>query len=519
MSLICGILSRNNPKHASAEALDAMLGASRHRARDGTSSFIDAADGIALAHAHTATFGQRPDAPAWFEDPNLVAAVDGDIYDADSQMRGVDIQAGANPFAAAVSASYEASRENFPAALDGFFSLFLWDRRSKTLHISTDPFSRKLVYFYYESASGLLVFSTELKAVLSHSAVPRQLDDRVLPLYLSRTFTAAPFTLAKGVRKLHSAECLTSALGETNSRRYWRPPRAVRRIIGGAEKVAVNLSGGLDSSLVLATLKELSGCDVKAFTLGFKGNTNPADLEGAQRVAQQTGTPQETLIVDPETDVTLESMEILLRQMDEPFASASRMASEYFLGQASIQAGFTSTLTGATPGGGMRRVREIREADPEFDSRGIEEILIANFKTPPYNNEDRINHTLARPADMTTFYQVSLANLELLRDLDQVRALMMERRLRSSTSRNSLFYQFGPPLWGLEERTPFLDTRFALLLVSIPPVLWGLESKQYDRAPLTGSYRRTLNLDPAQRAKGAFPSAPQPALAQAHFGA
>ena len=369
MSLICGILSRSNPELASHEALDAMLRASRHRARDGTSTFIDAADGIALAHAHTATFGQRPEAPPWYEDANLVAAVDGDIYDATSYLKS-PIDEDANPSGAAVAASHEADPENFSAALDGFFSLFLWDRRSKTLHISSDNLGHKLLYYYDDRARGLLVFSTELKGVLAHPAVPRELDHAVLPLYLTKSNIAPPYTLAKGVDELRPAECRTSTPSSTTPKRFWQPEletgpddldywsgrlldelvAAVRRTAGAAQKVAVHLSGGIDSSLVVAAIKAAGGIEAQALTLTFKDKSNSLDIEGAQRVAALTGTPQQTIVIDAEAEVTPELMSTLFRQIDEPFDSASRLAGEYFLGQAATQAGLNSSLTGATPG-------------------------------------------------------------------------------------------------------------------------------------------------------------------------
>lgn len=77
LSLICGILSRNNPEFASAEALEATLAATRHRANDGQATFVDAPQGIALAYGHAATFGNRKDVLSWHEDENVVAGVDG----------------------------------------------------------------------------------------------------------------------------------------------------------------------------------------------------------------------------------------------------------------------------------------------------------------------------------------------------------------------------------------------------------------------------------------------------------
>ena len=534
MSLICGILSRTDLGLASPEALDAMLAVTKHRARDGLRTFVDPADGIALALGSTATFGQRPDAPAWSEDASLIAAVDGDIYEPESYFQG-QLDPLQNSHAAAVAASYEANPETFPAVLDGFFSLFLWDRRAKTLRISSDALGHKLLYYYEDRARGLMVFSTELKGVLAHPAVPRELDERVLPLYLTKGNIPPPYALAKGVRKLSPAECLTLTPTSTDTKRFWQPElesgpddldywsdrllaelvAAVRRTAGDAGKVAVHLSGGIDSSLLLAAINAVGGIQAQAFTLAFKDKAESLDVEGARRVAELTGTPQQTIMVDSETEVTPELMSTLFRQIDEPFDSASRLAGEYFLGRASIEAGLNSALTGATPGAAMSRLREQRTLNPDLDSLGIEGVLAASFNAPPYSSEDRVNRALVQPADMTLRHEAPLADLELVSRIEPGpgfgKAFTMARRLRSANSRDALFYQFQPPLLGLEERTPFIDTRMAEVSTSIPPVLWGLESKQYDRAPLKEAYRKALNLDPNALAKGAYPGTPQPA--------
>ncbi len=145
-------------------------------------------------------------------------------------------------------------------------------------------------------------------------------------------------------------------------------------------------------------------------------------------------------------------------------------------------------------------------------------MLAAAFNAPPHSTEDRVNRALVQPADMTARYEAPLADLELVRRIQPEpgfgRAFMMSRRLRTANNRDALFYQFLPPLLGLEERTPFIDTGMVLLSISIPPAFWGLESKEFERAPLKEAYRKALNLDPNAIVKGAFPSAPQPAWLQ-----
>ena len=316
------------------------MSVSGHRARDGRETFVDPAEGVALGYCHTATFAQRKDVPSWQEDDAFVAAEDGDIYDTDSHLRD-RASAFKSPHAGAVVASFEENAQRFPAALDGVFSLFLWDRSRKVLYLSRDPMDHKLVYYYEAPELGLLVFSTELKGVLAHPAVPRGLDQRGLALYLGISTTPAPLTPARNVRKLRAAECRIYASEETQTSRYWRASpesgpediehwvkrahpeilRATEQAVDDVSGVGVLLSGGIDSSVILAALKENGVSETLALTLAFKDHESEYEIQWAERVAKALNSPQRTLLVDAKAEVTPELMSRLMRQMDEPFES------------------------------------------------------------------------------------------------------------------------------------------------------------------------------------------------------
>ena len=507
-----------------------MLAATRHRARDGQEKFIDPAEGIALAYCHTATFGQSKDIASWHEDQHHVAAVDGDIYQTPRVPDGGDGRF-RSKHAGAVIAGYEADEKAFPAGIEGVFSLFLWDRWKRTLYLSADPMGRKLVYYYEDTDCGLVVFSTELKGVLAHPSVRRELDEGVLPLYLAYDIVPAPYTLVKGVRKVMAAECLSFAPAEKKSRRYWRPAyetgpdeldywvgrvrselvASVGRIVGDAEKVAVYLSGGMDSATVLAALKELDGPEIGAFTLAFKDSRGGVyDADGAADAARITGTSHQTIVVDVETDVTPELMKTLFKQIDEPFDTASRLVNEHFLGTVSASAGFNSALTGVDPGHDFGVIKKVIEEDGEIGSRSVETALKASFGTRLYFNEERINHAVSHRADMTILHEAPLANLDVVADLDPIRAMVMDKALRSAASFNFLFIQNLPPLMGLEERAPFYDTKMMLTMQSLPAAISGLESSEYERASLRESFRDVFGAHLDQRRKVAFPHSSMP---------
>ena len=489
--------------------------------------FVDPAAGGAFAYCHTATFGQSKDVPSWHEDESVVAAVDGDVYDAVShaQTRTPAIR---SPQAGAVVAGFEANKAGFPEGIDGVFSLFLWDRRARTLYISSDPIGHKLVYYYAAPGGDLLVFSTELKAVLAHPSVPRELDQAVLPAYLSAGFVSAPFTLARGVRKLRPAECISFGPTETRTHRFWRPTletgpddfdywvqrtrselvSAVGRTVADAKKVAVYLSGGVDSSVVLAALREGGQVDSEAFSLAYTQHGSEYDIDWAKHVARVLGVPHQVVHLDPESEMTPGLMSTLVKQIDEPFDSATRVLNEYILGKACLAAGFDSTINGSSSLlFNLRRARE--RANLAFES--LDETLANGLGEQSYFKGERMESALAKPADLTIRREASLTNRELLQDLDFVQAETIGQAIRFSASRSTLFYQYIPPLLGLEQRTPFTDSQLLSFAVSVPAKFRGLDSEQFDKALLKECFRDALQVDFNQRELRGYPSPPLPA--------
>lgn len=365
MSLICGILSRKKPELASAEALETMLAMSRHRAQDGQVTFVDPVAGISLAYCHTATFGNENRPPAWHEAENLVATVEGDVYEPSSEDGPYK-----NPHAGALLENFLASPADFPTGLDGHFSFFLWDRQTRTLHIGTDRMGHKLLYYYHDAGRDLVVLSTEMKGVLAHPTVPRELDTSVLPTYLVRGLTSAPLTLAKGIRRVRAAERLSFGPRGFEAVRHWHPAslsgpedfdfwrdelrtaiiRAARLGAAGSQRIATFLSGGVDSSVALAALKEAGAPEIASFTLSYGSQKSAYDVEWARKIAAATGSRHEVLTVDPEKEATPEVLSTLMRQINEPFIAADRAFNDFVLNSPVSRAGYRSVWNGAAPG-------------------------------------------------------------------------------------------------------------------------------------------------------------------------
>jgi asparagine synthase (glutamine-hydrolysing) len=225
--------------------------------------------------------------------------------------------------------------------LNGMFAFAIWDERERRLVLGRDRFGKKPLY--YAEVEGGLVFGSELKSLLEHPRCPRELDHESLSAYLAAEYVPTPRAIFEGVRKLPAAHVLVWEGGRVELERYWdlsfprddaplsedeyaeelrsRLREAVRRRLVSDVPLGAFLSGGIDSSSVVAFMSEaLPAGAVKTFSIGF-GERSFDESEHARRVAQHFGT-------DHYEDVfTASAMAELLPTvadfLDEPFADAS----------------------------------------------------------------------------------------------------------------------------------------------------------------------------------------------------
>jgi asparagine synthase (glutamine-hydrolysing) len=236
--------------------------------------------------------------------------------------------------------------------LRGMFALALWDRRSRRLILARDRIGKKPLY-WTRTATGFL-FGSEIKALLAWPDVARVADLAAIDHYLTLQYVPSPQTAFAGIRKLPSAHYLMIAagaddrIGEPELVRYWRLPRTptvrVARPLGEihAELVAhleeavrlrlvsdvplgAFLSGGIDSSAVVAMMARAGGGPVKTFSIGFTAKEYD-ETRYARLVAQHYGTDHEELVVEPDA-VAVASR--LVWHYGEPFADPSAIPTWY----------------------------------------------------------------------------------------------------------------------------------------------------------------------------------------------
>jgi asparagine synthase (glutamine-hydrolysing) len=236
---------------------------------------------------------------------------------------------------------YEVHGVRFPALLRGKFGLAVWDGSRRRLVLARDRLGVKPLY--YCELPDRLVFASELKCLLASGLVPTDLDYEALDAYLSFGFVPGAATPLRAVRRLLPGEVLVVEEGRVRRERYWRYPlpapdhsdrdwvgelqglldEAVRLRLMGEVPVGAMLSGGLDSSLIVALMARHSSEPVRTFSVGFREAGRANELADARRVASVYGCVHEELelsyaeqLVDPAE---------LVWALDEPLADLSAL--------------------------------------------------------------------------------------------------------------------------------------------------------------------------------------------------
>jgi asparagine synthase (glutamine-hydrolysing) len=239
---------------------------------------------------------------------------------------------------------YEEHDTGMLAHLRGMFAFGLFDRTRRRLVLGRDRFGVKPLFYHDDGKR--IVFASELKALMIDPTVPRDVDDESIADYLTFQYVPGPRTIWKGVRKLPPAHFLVADENGVRVSRYWSLPtdedsghsvdyyrerllsllaEAVRVRLIADVPLGAFLSGGLDSSVVVAMMARAVPEPIKTFTVGFE-HADFNEIEHARRVAKHLGTEHHEVVVRPRA---LELLPRLVWQMDEPLADASMIPSFY----------------------------------------------------------------------------------------------------------------------------------------------------------------------------------------------
>jgi asparagine synthase (glutamine-hydrolysing) len=345
---MCGIVGQLRPRgqHVEPERLGRMCAALEHRGPDSRGLHHDAHVGIGIQRLRVIDLNTG-DQPIFNEDRSIVVVMNGEIYNyrelrADLQRRGHRFSTQGDT--EVIVHLYEEHGADCVRHLHGMFAFSLWDARRQQLLLARDRVGKKPLL--YSIRDGVLTWASEMGALLQGADIPREVDHVALDRYLAFGYVPGPLTALKGVSKLPPAHTLVMRDGNATLERYWKldyarkldaPVEEICERIRGAILAATRrrliadvplgafLSGGIDSSAVVAAMARLSPEPVRTFSIGFDHEDHD-ELPHARRIAERFGTVHEEFRVQADA---VSVVPRIVRHYGEPFADSSAIPSFY----------------------------------------------------------------------------------------------------------------------------------------------------------------------------------------------
>ena len=342
---ICGVVQADS--QVTETLLRTMNDTIHHRGPDGEGYYVCNAVGLAMRRLAIIDVGGS-EQPLYNEDKSIVVVFNGEIYNyralrQDLINKGHQFRTDGD--GETIVHLYEEYGQDFPKYLRGQFAIGIWDSNTDSLYLTRDRYGQKPVYYYHQGET--LIFASEIKALLKHPSVPCESafdEPSLLANYLSYGYVPTPETAFKGIHALRPAHILKFHQGNIASHAYWDIPHItnertitdkiahyvalVRDALYEATELRMIadvplgafLSGGLDSSLIVALMQKMSNQQVKTFSIGFTGDDSFDESAYAQEVADYLDTEHIAFRVEPHA---IDLLEKLVWHHDQPFADSS----------------------------------------------------------------------------------------------------------------------------------------------------------------------------------------------------
>lgn len=345
---IAGKISFSTP--VTPQSVEAMCTAIKHRGPDDSGVYISPDQNIGLGHRRLSIIDLSPlgHQPMRYLDRYEIV-FNGEIYNFQEkrealQKEGYTFQSQSDT--EVIMALYDKYKEKCLDHLRGMFALALYDEQEQVLFCARDRVGKKPFKYYFDGNTFL--FASELKAILTQSEYQKEIDYEAIHHYLTLQYVPAPLTGFVGIKKLEPAHYLildlkTRAL---KKERYWKIDYSKKlslsetewkkRILEKLEEsvrlrmisdvpLGAFLSGGIDSSAVVALMAKHSDKPIKTFSIGFQ-EEKYNELPYARKIADQFKTDHTEFIVEPDA---IDILPLLVRQYEEPFADSSALPTYY----------------------------------------------------------------------------------------------------------------------------------------------------------------------------------------------
>ena len=522
---MCGFSGevRRDGRPADVGAVARMTATMHDRGPDG--SGVWSAGGVALGHRRLKIVDLTEHASQPMVDPalGLTIAFNGMVYNY-PELRERLVARGHRFFSSGdtevVLKAYAEWGEDFVDHLVGMFACAIVERDTGRVVLARDRLGIKPLYV--AEVPGALRFASTLPALLAGGGVDHSLDRAALHAYLSfHSVVPAPRTVLSGVRKLPPATVrVVEADGTSRDRTYWAPPYsrdpdkadwsaddwesavldalrlAVRRRMVADVEVGVLLSGGVDSSLVVALLAEQGQADLRTFSIGFDavGGRSGDEFSYSDLVAQRFGTKHMQLRVPPSE--VLPALDRAVAAMAEPMVSHDVVAFYLLSQEVSRHVRVVQSGQGADEvfAGYHWYPPMLGAEDPlstyaaaffDRDDAGVRALLSPDWHADVDESRRLVAEHFARPGADTPLDQALRLDTEVMLVDDPV------KRVDNTTM-----------AFGLEARVPFLDHELVELAAQCPP---ELKLAHGGKGVLKQAARRVLPSEVIDRPKGYFP--------------
>ena len=343
---ICGVCLTRSEQTAQRSLVQEMCDAIVHRGPDDQGMHVEGSIGIGMRRLSIIDL-EGGAQPIYNEDKSVVVVFNGEIYNF-KELRQELIKKGhqfqTSSDTEVIAHAYEEYGDNFVTRLNGMFAIAVWDVRKRRLILSRDRLGQKPLYYAWTDAG--LIFGSELKCVLKSPDVPRNIDRESVYHYFTLGYVPHPGSIYRDVRQLSPGSQLIVEGDQLHTKRYWRPKAVVdpnleysvaveefRELLLDAVKLRLRsdvplgafLSGGLDSSIVVALMAQVSQQPVKTFHIDF-GDRDLSEAVYAREVAERYATDHYELMIKPDAVSVLDE---LVSYFDEPFGDGSAIPTYY----------------------------------------------------------------------------------------------------------------------------------------------------------------------------------------------
>lgn len=340
---MCGICGYIDSAGISREILERMTSMLEHRGPDSNGVEIIGNTGLGHTRLSILDLSANGHQPMYSADRTYCISYNGEFYnfaEYREQLVKQGVRFRSHSDTEVILHLYEKEGIDFLAHIRGMFAMAIWDGRRNELVLARDRVGIKPLYYFHDS--GRFAFASEIKSLLAHPAVSREIDREALELYFRLGYIPDDLSVFQGIRKLKPGHTLVFRNNEVSIRRFWDLPKpeavnagwdsneaanhlsqlleeSVRLRLVADVPVGVFLSGGTDSSLIATLATEQASDKLKTFSIGFT-EQRYNELPYAREVAQHIGSEHHEFVVSMDH---MDTVAELAWYFDEPFADPS----------------------------------------------------------------------------------------------------------------------------------------------------------------------------------------------------